>query len=646
MRATCIILFLFVSVGVFGQKSKLGNVTLEELKEKKHHKDSSASAAILVKEGKTHFEFDREGKVYIITDVDVKIKIYKKEGYKWATHEVAYYVGGNNDESVKFSNAVTYNVENALIVKSKLKSDGQFEEQVNENWKKKKIALPNVKEGSIVEYSYSLKSPYIVSFPTWEFQYEIPVNQIQYQVHMPQYYVYNSLMRGSLIATVKKHDMINNMYNFGETRTTYTMENVPALKDEKFVNNIKNYTSMIEHELSSAQMNDGTTKKYAQSWDDVVKSIYDADGFGRELKASAYFEDEVNALIANAKTNEEKMMLIFNFVKERMNWNEKYGYTCNNGVKRAYKEKVGDVAEINLMLTAMLRHAGLNANPIILSTRQNGIAYFPSRAAFNYVISGVEVSNDIILLDASSKNTMPNVLPTRALNWFGRIIRKNESSAEVSLVPKKVSKQNVIVLASIENDGTLKGKTREQNTEHNAYLFRENYLKMAKESYLEKKEKNCNGMQIDDYSTVNDKELASPMIENYSFVDRNLVEKIGDKIYFSPMLYYTTTENPFTQEERKYPVDFSFPYQDSYALTIAVPEGYAVETLPTPLNLAMQDNFGIFKYNISNTGNSIQVKVTFEINQPSITADYYDALKNFYKSMIEKQNEKVVLRKV
>jgi len=646
MRTTRIILFLFVSVSVFGQKSKLGNVTLEELNEKKHPKDSSAVAAILVKEGKTFFEFDREGKVYIITDVDVKIKIYKKEGYKWATHEVSYYVGGNNDEVVKYSDAAVFNVENGVIIKSKLKSEGQFDEKVNENWQKKKIALPNVKEGSIVEYSYSLKSPYIVSFPTWEFQYEIPVNQIKYQVHMPQYYIYNSLMRGSLIADVKKHDMVNNLYNFGETRTTYSMTDVPALKDEKFVNNIRNYTSMIEHELSSAEMNDGTTKKYAQSWDDVVKSIYDADGFGRELKASAYFEDEVNTLIADAKTNEEKMILIFNFVKQRMNWNEKYGYTCNNGVRKAYKDKVGDVAEINLMLTAMLRHAGLNANPIILSTRQNGIAYFPSRAAFNYVICGVEVMNDIVLLDASSKNTTPNVLPTRALNWFGRIIRKNESSAEVNLVPKKLSKQNIIVLASIENDGILKGKTREQSTEHNAYLFRENNLNIAKESYLEKLEKRYNGMQIDEYATANDKDLNSPVIENYSFVDKNLVETIGDKIYFSPMLQYTTTENPFKQEERKYPVDFSFPYQDSYAVTIAIPEGYAVETLPAPLNLAMQDNFGAFKYNISNTAKSIQLKVTFEINQPSIGADYYDALKNFYKSMIEKQNEKVVLRKV
>jgi hypothetical protein len=57
---------------------------------------------------------------------------------------------------------------------------------------------------------------------------------------------------------------------------------------------------------------------------------------------------------------------------------------------KAYKDKTGNVAEINLMLTAMLRYAGLNANPVLVSTRSNGIAMFPNRTAFNYVIAAVE----------------------------------------------------------------------------------------------------------------------------------------------------------------------------------------------------------------------------------------------------------------
>ena len=61
-------------------------------------------------------------------------------------------------------------------------------------------------------------------------------------------------------------------------------------------------------------------------------------------------------------------------------------------MRKAYKDKTGNVAEINLMLTAMLRYAGINANPVLVSTRSNGIALFPNRTAFNYVIAAVETT--------------------------------------------------------------------------------------------------------------------------------------------------------------------------------------------------------------------------------------------------------------
>ena len=128
-----------------------------------------------------------------------------------------------------------------------------------------------------------------------------------------------------------------------------------------------------------------------------------------------------------------------------MVWNENNSYNCEKGVKKAFKEKVGNSADINLMLVAMLRHAGLDANPIIVSTRSNGIAIFPSRFAFNYVIVGVKLSNDenIVLLDATNKNTLPNILPLKVLNWSGRMLMPNGTSKEVDLNPKKTSIKNL-----------------------------------------------------------------------------------------------------------------------------------------------------------------------------------------------------------
>ena len=64
------------------QEFKLGKVSVAELEEKKHPKDSSAVAAILFKKGEVRFEFSQDEGFKMITEVKISIKIYKKEGYK------------------------------------------------------------------------------------------------------------------------------------------------------------------------------------------------------------------------------------------------------------------------------------------------------------------------------------------------------------------------------------------------------------------------------------------------------------------------------------------------------------------------------------------------------------------------------------
>ena len=79
-----ICLFLF-ALCAFGQaKYELGKVTIEELKEKKHPKDTAAVAAILFKNGKTYFDVDSERNWILVTEVETRIKIYKKDGYSLA----------------------------------------------------------------------------------------------------------------------------------------------------------------------------------------------------------------------------------------------------------------------------------------------------------------------------------------------------------------------------------------------------------------------------------------------------------------------------------------------------------------------------------------------------------------------------------
>ena len=658
---------LCLSTVAFSQNRELGKVTVEELKEKVCPTDTSAVAAILFNIGQVKFDYVESTGFTMNTKVITKIKIYKKEGYDWANKSVSYYIDGNSREKLNFTSAVTYNLVDGKIVKTKLKSDGEFDEKVNKYWGRKKITLPNVKEGSIIEFEYNLSSDNGLGIRDWEFQSSIPVLYSEFKTVIPEYYNYKTLFRGFYIPKVNVEIGVNtisvtnktrsggvlvttgfsrNQFSCKETKSLYVLTNLPALKDEAFVNNIKNYTSGVEHELTSIKYPDEPFKLLSTSWETVVQRIYENENFGAELNKTGYFEKDIDALLAGTASQDEKIGKIFSFVKSKMNWDDMYGYSCNDGVKKAYQDKKGNVAEINLMLTAMLRYAGFQANPVLVSTRSNGISLSPSRNAFDYVICGLELNKEVVLFDATSKYALPNILPIRDLNWFGRIIRKNGTSAEINLMPNTNSKDVISIMGSISPEGEVTGKIREQYFDYNAFIFRQNNNEIAKDSYIEKLEKRHQGLEIGEYDVQNKNDLSQPIVENYDFKATNSVEIIGDKMYFSPFLFFAAKENPFKQETREYPIDFVYPNQDKYNISIKIPEGYAVETLPQAAAISMPEDMGSLKYIISNNSGQIQVLYTIDINQAIIGSEYYEILKCFYKEIVIKQTEKILNKKV
>lgn len=666
------IFFLWSSKSI-AQNFELGKVTIAELQEKRHPKDSTANAAVLFKKGEVNFQYnDTEEAFFMYTIVKVKVKIYKKEGFNEADQFVSYYIGGDIKDVVNFENANTYNLIDGKIEKTKLKKEGEFDENINKKWNRKKITFPNIKVGSIIEFQYTLKSKRIGEMKDWYFQSDIPVNYSEFKTSVPEYFVYKSNQRGFVFPKVvveknqksftiktREENVNSGSYHrnpeslfetykirYIETESIYSVCDLPAMKEEGFVNNINNYTSAVSHELESVQYPNRPFKLYSTDWKSVTKTIHDDSDFGQELEKTNYFESDLNLILKGLITPEEKIIAIFNFVKTMVKWDGSYGIFCSNGVKKAYADKTGNVAEINLMLTSMLRYAGLESNPVLISTRSNGIAYYPTIAAFNYVVSAVDISGELVLLDATEKYSNINVLPYRDLNWIGRLVKKDGTTTEIDLMPKKLSNDVVTLNYSVNATGLVYGKVRRQMTDYNALLYRNRVEDVVEETYLEKLENEYDKIEIKEYQRTNEKNINLPVSEVFSFTSSNSTEVIGGKIYINPMLFYASHENPFKQEVREYPVDFGFPFMDKYAINIQIPEGFKIESMPTSSNFSTVDNIGSFKIMTSTSGNTIQVSIVSQINTPIVSSEYYAMLKEFYKTMIDKQNEKIVLVKI
>src|SRR5690606_12997464 len=137
-----------------------------------------------------------------------------------------------------------------------------------------KVALPNVKEGSIVEIAYQVNSDFLVNFQDWEFQYRIPVVHSEYRATIPEFFHYDKYLQGYIPLDVADQTSGGAFINitskerggstFGTTTTSYSnskidykedkfrwvAKNVTAFKPEPFITTYKDYIAKLNFELA------------------------------------------------------------------------------------------------------------------------------------------------------------------------------------------------------------------------------------------------------------------------------------------------------------------------------------------------------------------------------------------------------------
>ncbi|MDQ3536809.1 MAG: DUF3857 domain-containing protein, partial [Bacteroidota bacterium] len=149
-----LLLTTVIEVNAQGPVLKFGNVSEAELLMKSCAIDTSAGAVVLGDFGTSSFQYDHVKERFMINfERHVRIKILKKSGYNAANDAIPFYRHNSTRVEVINLKGYTYNMEGGKIIKSKLEKDGIFEEVVNDNWTLKKITLPNIKEGSVIEYT-------------------------------------------------------------------------------------------------------------------------------------------------------------------------------------------------------------------------------------------------------------------------------------------------------------------------------------------------------------------------------------------------------------------------------------------------------------------------------------------------------------
>tara|TARA_B100000795_G_C22803435_1_gene443265 strand:- start:2787 stop:4736 length:1950 start_codon:yes stop_codon:yes gene_type:complete len=647
MKKLTLILLLF-TLNLASQKeksSKMGQTTLEELKMTVYDRDSSA-AAVVIYEHANHYP-DRNNDEIPRTDYYYRIKILDKSSFDLADITINLY----KKQLVEDISATTYNLaENGTMQTASLSDKDIFSIKEDEKWVVKKFTLPNIKEGSVIEYKYSVLSPYL-SLNDWYFQSEIPKIKSEFDASILGNYKYNIKIIGYLKLDKNKPSIDKrcvyirgigdggcNLYSFG-------MLNIPAFKEENYMLSKKNYISRISFDLKSHTSYRGVEEDLTTTWEQADKSLK-KQFFNNQTSKKSFFRKNIPKAILTTENDLEKAKKVFHFIQDHYTWNKKYWTSEDVKVKNAFQEKTGDVGEINISLYNSLEAANINANLVVLSTRNNGLPtkLFPVIYDYNYVIVKVNIAEKDYYLDATDKFLPFGQVPVRTLNGEARVLDFKEKSYWTVLKPKMKTSKNVGAKLSLNEEGVFTGDLVINRKGYLASNQRKSITRKSSDDYLDDFETKNQDVEVDDYNVKNLDNYYKPLQENLK-IRVEMSEALGNKIRINPFLFDRIKENPFKLKERNYPIDFAHSRKNNYYLKLEVPVAYNIVRLPKSKAFSLPNNGGRFILKTVKNGNTITVNVRLNILKSFYPANEYNALKEFYKQIIISESGYILLEK-
>lgn len=603
------ILFFLMSITITAQSSRV-EVQVSDLISTNHPVFAEADAAILIREYRTVI-----GKYY---EVFERIKIYNREGYEFATVSLP--------EIISNFEAAAYSLENGEIVKTTVSKDELFDEENEEGRSIKRLTFPNVTSGAIIEFSYR---GYGRTRSDVDLQSGIPTLNMKIEINNATEHLYTILQNPRAYIQLDKHTE--------DTVMWLSAENIPPFEEEEYMYDPDMYRARI-----SFQVKRDFHKKWFGSWNKFGRRLIRLDEYAEELKPQKIYARAINKILQGETDALKKTHILYNYIKKNFSWDELYGYFPLQGTNTTYWAKGGNLADINIMFISMLRSVDIEAFPILAATRDLGIPVNSVPNALNYILTGVEIEDELYLLDPANKGAHFNRVPIELLNWKGMIIRRNGIDW-VDLEHPALSNVTSMTRLSISENLKITGETREQNSGYYSVLKNDLLMEGNDASLQELILFQYPGLEVSEVQLLENSDTMLHL--GFNFEIENLVEQIGDKVYIPPLFFMTLPENPFKQEYRRYPIDFGFPKQIENTLSFEVPAGYQIDFLPEPIRIVLPNEAGSYSYQINAENNLIQIKSAYRMNVIEMPSSTYYDIQEFFKLRLNKEKEKIVLKK-
>ena len=630
-------------------KVKTYRFSLSDLKMTSYPKDSAANALVLYEYGKSYVD---EINYDLRTQEKYKIKILNKEGFRSANVSIHLYKSDNiRYEKVEDITASTYNLMDGKVIITKLDKNNIYREEYDDNHTLVKFTLPNIKEGSVITYSYTLISPFMFKYKGWEFQGDIPKLYSEYCTSIPGNWEYNIKLVGGKKLSTNVSNIKEDCLRGGNggvancIETQYVMENIPAFVEEDYMTSKSNYLARIDYELKTFKDFTGIKNDYSKTWESVDKDLKKEKTIGRQFSKSIKVEEILPLKIINEKDILKKAKAIYNFTQNNYSWNKEFRIFSDVSIKDLIKNKSGNATAINILLKILLEETRIDTNPMLISTRANGFdtKIYPVISDFNYLIVQAVIHDKTYLLDATDNYLSFGDIPFRCLNQYVRLLDFNNGSEWIDIKPnKKTSTLYSVNLNFNNNNNSFSGTIETKRTGYHALRAKKKYFP-NEDAYIETLTNNLPFIDVFNYETST-KDITSPNFSESYKIEYN-PDNAGDILYINPFFIKFFSENPFKLQERSYPIDFGYKDNYLYMFKLKFDESYSIMEYPKNLIMSLPNNEGILKFSTNVLGNSINVLMQIDFKQSIYPPEYYPYLKEFMSKIVEIQTNSIIALK-
>ena len=612
-----------------------GKVTAEEINLKECAFDKEATAVVLLDEAVSTYSEEHN----LITYRHVRIKILKEKGLGYADIAIPFY---RTDDFEYISNVegMVINTDNGNPVIQALDKKSIFKKNISERYGEVRFTFPSIKAGSIVEYRFQSTMKHYGGLEDWFFQRDIPVVLSKYMLYIVPGYEFTYQVRKS-----SNHE-IKVVPEAKEGRVFFEMRNIPGLDDEPYMDARRDYTQRVMFQLSGYGSGSSNKRKYMTSWDELTRELLKSPDLGLQIGKDIPGTDDFVKLVKMNSSPNEKMRLILNYVRKNMTWNGYNSKYSIDGVKSAWNKKKGTSGDLNLILTNLLRAAGLEAYPMLVSERYNGkiSTEYPFVDQFNTIYAAVLADGKRYYLDATDPLTPPHIIPYNILNTTAFILNK-KAGGLVNIADESLQYHDLIsIMAEITPDENIKGEAFLNSIDYARIRRLERYSSNTSK-YMEENFKRRSSMNIDSFAIINEDNDSLALQHKFKFAAP--LEGTGDYKFIPLNLFSGFESNPFISDKRFSDINFSFKRTVSVNTVISLPEGYIIDAVPKSIQIINPDKSVVFSRELFTdpTDKKIVSRIKMDFKKSHYTVDEYEGIKEFYKKMFDMLNEQIVIKK-